>query len=552
MQLLHNQRRTLKKPKNVPVSTWNLVLGLMARVTRRPTFYPDVRFDDLLELATTASLANMDSSDALGLYQLVKEVSHATVQQMIDHYDEWGHKYFTNAVGTATGENVTAEAMLAAAPLCALVKVASASSQFQAPAPPLQIHQVEMRLLRSLEAALTSLRPADFAEPATVSHLTCQLEAATCLPLAMVRDHMRISASGVESIAIDVAASGNSVSWRLQAFLMKNFPHDLAQARPTSFPGFSNMSVGDDLAASSTGTLTACVDAAVSQLDANSKLEYLHHLVRELDEGARNDAQLVAIRHVVRTLEDHSSPAAPYPANLSAIHSDLARVLVKLPDSSQICQAVEILQIITDQNTSSMTQWNVESCLSSVSAICAGKAGVGARISPSIFSSLCGLLGVTIRRYRLRLDDHYHILLSTLEAMLQALIRNAARPSTRHVLQAKHATMYSRLVTLVTEPSAASVSRTQYAGYLDSVTDATKRIAGRHVYLLLLQYVKLQLEVDVSREIREALEPAMFSVFDVTPADVRKILNDAMDASGRAVLKDMFKRYTQFGRWTGV
>jgi nucleolar pre-ribosomal-associated protein 2 len=67
-----------------------------------------------------------------------------------------------------------------------------------------------------------------------------------------------------------------------------------------------------------------------------------------------------------------------------------------------------------------------------------------------------------------------------------------------------------------------------------------------------MHYVKLQLDSSVSSELSAALEPAMNSIFDITPPEARKILNDAMDASGRAVLREMFQRYTKFGKWSGV
>jgi nucleolar pre-ribosomal-associated protein 2 len=44
----------------------------------------------------------------------------------------------------------------------------------------------------------------------------------------------------------------------------------------------------------------------------------------------------------------------------------------------------------------------------------------------------------------------------------------------------------------------------------------------------------------------------MNSIFDITPPEGRKILNDAMDSSGRAILREMFKRYSRFGKWSGV
>ncbi|KAG5914150.1 hypothetical protein E4U42_000659 [Claviceps africana] len=72
------------------------------------------------------------------------------------------------------------------------------------------------------------------------------------------------------------------------------------------------------------------------------------------------------------------------------------------------------------------------------------------------------------------------------------------------------------------------------------------------MYLLLVHYVKLQLEASLPPPVREALDPAMDSIFAITTPEGRKILNDAMDASGRALLKEMYRRYVKFGKWSGV
>ena len=82
--------------------------------------------------------------------------------------------------------------------------------------------------------------------------------------------------------------------------------------------------------------------------------------------------------------------------------------------------------------------------------------------------------------------------------------------------------------------------------------DRAKRYAGQYIYLVLMQYVKLHLAGAVPRGVREALEPGVYSVLDVTTADGMKIMNDAMDPSGRVIFKDMFKLYQRFGKWSGV
>lgn len=102
------------------------------------------------------------------------------------------------------------------------------------------------------------------------------------------------------------------------------------------------------------------------------------------------------------------------------------------------------------------------------------------------------------------------------------------------------------------EPTDASVSRSSAAGGLDSERDKAKRYAGQYMYLVLMQYIKLQLEFPVSHGVREALETGMYSVLDITPQDGMKIMNDAMDPSGRVIFKELYKQYQKLGKWSGV
>ena len=194
-----------------------------------------------------------------------------------------------------------------------------------------------------------------------------------------------------------------------------------------------------------------------------------------------------------------------------------------------------------------MSQWNIEITLNTVSNLALSEN------STVSYSWLCKLVEVIIKKHRLRLEGHYHLLLSALQALLQDLILTQKwSTSSDGQSQEAKAQLFARLITLVCEPTAGAVARSQLHSSLDSATDAAKRSAGRHMYLIHVQFVKLQLEASVSVTVREALEPAMNSIFNITSAEGRKILNDTVDSSGRAILREMFKRYVKFGKWTGV
>jgi nucleolar pre-ribosomal-associated protein 2 len=230
--------------------------------------------------------------------------------------------------------------------------------------------------------------------------------------------------------------------------------------------------------------------------------------------------------------------------DLSTAHSELTLSLTKRsPNVSYTCQTIHTL---LERKPQAMGQWNIEVTLSTASDLALSKD------SSVPFTWLCKLVGAIIKKHRLRLEGHHHLLLTTVQALLNSLILHQPKSAADGATQESMARLYGRLITFICEPTAGAVSRSQHQNALDSATDAAKRSAGRHMYLVLMQYVKLQLEADVPREVREALEPAMNSIFDVTPPEVRKILNDAMDASGRAILREMFKRYVKFGKWSGI
>jgi nucleolar pre-ribosomal-associated protein 2 len=239
--------------------------------------------------------------------------------------------------------------------------------------------------------------------------------------------------------------------------------------------------------------------------------------------------------------------------DIAQAHSLICSRLRQTTSAAEFVLTTRILDLLLNQKASCMTQWNIELTLSTVSTICSSK-DMAATSTPKIYQSLCGLVETIIKRHRRRLDGHFHILITVLQSLLQRLI------SQPHGAEAgqweKHAKPFSRLVTLVCEPTVASVSsrssRAAGNSLLDSEKDRAKRYAGAHMYLVLMQYVKLQLEHFMPHGVREVLETAMYSVLDITTPDGLKIMNDGMDPSGRIIFKELWKQYQKFGKWSGV
>ncbi|ROT38468.1 hypothetical protein SODALDRAFT_333053 [Sodiomyces alkalinus F11] len=605
METLHGQRRKMKAKAAVSPSTWALVLGLMVKVMRRPTFYSGMAFKHLTSLASSvaSSVSHSRSIQTLGMGRLVHDVSLATLRQMNDHFDEWGSAYFTKAkryVLDADATDGDAQSALHIPIFKALVSVVSSSPHFTGDEAPVRPDAVQLRLAQMVKRPLDdyaggwrSSNENNTQKKAQINDLLLAVDASETLTPELLRKTIEPEVTAeLEAASQQSISRGHLRGWRLRTFLIKNFPGYLGQPRPTDFDklfdldregGGVSAEEGDEVpdpvgATNPQETLEACVDAIVANLDHAQRLQYIEKLIEVMRTAPVADGHLLAIRRIVSQMDDDpKSSETSTSFDLATAHSRLTKYLAETRTPREFSRCAEVLHSLLDTKATSMSQWNIETTMSAISVVAANRAKVHLTSSAAVFTSLCKLASIVIRRHRLRLDDHYHILLTALESLLRALVHNTSRRSRGNttaanhnrsnnssnnssnnnnnngsLLNAKHAAMYTRLVTLVTEPSAASVSRAQYVGALDSATDAAKRVAGRHVYLLLVQYVKLQLELDIPRDVQEALEPGMYSIFDVTPPPVRKILNDAMDASGRAILREMFKRYTQFGKWSGV
>lgn len=213
-----------------------------------------------------------------------------------------------------------------------------------------------------------------------------------------------------------------------------------------------------------------------------------------------------------------------------------------------------------------MTQWNIDNTLGSISIICSRHGpSIGTNCSSIIFLHMCHLLQVVLTSHRLKLEGHFHLLVQALQALLRCLFTPLPHSSAKTLktyapppwlsprparLDAKHASAYTRLITLICDPSVSSVTRSKHNN-LTSATDKAKRMAGQHMRFVLATYIKLQLEMQMLPDIREKLIPGLYAIFDTTTPELRRCISDSLDSSGRAVFGTLYKDYLKFGKWKG-
>ena len=422
------------------------------------------------------------------------------------------------------------------------------------------------------------------------------LEALNELDRQAVKQALSSAVPSLIEASDSLLENGLQVGWEVRMFVSNHFPEALGSplkikmsvaSPPSQGEGIEGVEGNESAAALGKRSLLGYVDAVVQSADEDTKLEYLKELL--LEGGETQDMlgrQLVIYRLIQHlkgklTVRDYdtvltSSGSRPSETtdrfDLAQAHSTLCNRLVRTTTPPHFLLTAKSIHLLLDQNPACMTQWNIELTLSTVSTISA-QPSTQALISDSlgIYPSLCRLVEMVIKRHRKRLDGHFHILITTLQSLLHLLL---SRPQTTpHQQQPtptttsnnkhweNHAKLFTRLLTLLCSPTAASVSRnnnnssssgSQKTPGLDSERDRAKRYAGQFMPLVLMQYVRLQLAHTVPHGVREALAPGAYAILDITSPDGLRVMNDGMDGSGRVVFRELYKMYQRFGKWSGV
>ncbi|KAK5989976.1 Nucleolar pre-ribosomal-associated 2-like protein [Cladobotryum mycophilum] len=562
MTILEKRRaKMVKSSKKVSLEGWKLVIDLSTKMMSRSTFYEGLQFANLVEVAD--ALSEFPFEDATGdeaLLELVERffaMASATIKQMSENNEERSIKYFTESLQyisncdperSGDGESSRIPPFRITL-LKALAAELSKSSTFQNHADLSHLPQnaktvLAKRIVSVLGEFMADKKLLAKHETAVDLSLFAAVNAASAVDdVAGLSTHKSSAVRKLEKRSKESMDDGDLRGWKIHIFLQTYLANNLGTPRPVRFASLDKLP-----SKARESLLKEYVASIIKHMETPTMAQYLADLISEFTGGCDTNGQILTIQHVVGQLIERTDlHGKGEGVDLAAAHSELAfSLLKKSPNTVNTCR---VLQTLLEKKPQAMSQWNIEITLSTISDLALSKARDASTVP---FTWLCKLAGTIIKKHRLRLEGHYHLLLTTMQALLCSLVNQAPHPAADGVTQESMAHLYGRLLTLICEPSAGAVSRSQHQSALDSATDAAKRSAGRHMYLVLMQYVKLQLEASVAREVREALEPAMNTIFDITPPEVRKILNDAMDGSGRAILREMFKRYVKFGKWSGV
>ncbi|KAL1895312.1 hypothetical protein Cpir12675_003329 [Ceratocystis pirilliformis] len=568
----------LTKPTIHESALWKISLGLMSKMMKRSTFYENISFDHLVLLSDSASACFSREQHArklpeiYGLDVLFEELVSAIIKQMVSQFEEWGRPFLK------TAEKFVAEC-------------------------PSDIEYLETRLLRIvlLKALIITVKKIGLKDPTafdldkaeklllsmvkkTILEYQSKSQAAVSSPYVIlaaidasevVRDAAsqipKLKAKKLEPLATKGITQGTFLGWKTRIFLIHTL-RDSVKSLPSQFQQGLAPEEGappDVLRfADYEALIRETLYAVTGPMDGNTLLAYFHSLIDALDMTKSTELQLKAIKICASIISSKQGADAGGAISISTAYNKLIIFATNAPNGHVFIKTCDILRLFLNSSSARLKQWNIEQTLAMVSDISGNPtSSMAVKDSPVVFDWLCKLMESVLRRFRVRLDGRFHLLIAALQSLLSGLllapydaqlgkwtfqpanVRDGDFP-----YWGRHAASLTRLLTMVCEPMAASVAhhKKSPSNTLDTATDIAKRAAGRHMYLILVSYVKLQLQVDVPRPVRDALELGMNTIFNITPPEVRKILNDSLDMSGRAILGTQYKRYKQFGKWTGV
>ncbi|KAK4174127.1 Urb2/Npa2 family-domain-containing protein [Triangularia setosa] len=538
-----------KKEATLGAEYWKPMLYLMIKLMEEPTFYDGMSFSHLETIGRGLLSATDDVSEAQCIFRLLHKLAVLTIRQMASgNLDSREKTYLSDAKAVLQGQAAEDDTVVR------IVLLHAFFSTIQEPKtiPRLKKADLDFSDLGDILFQIaSSVVTAGKWRGKKLLALLFALDALDCLGHDAVK---RAIASAVKSLlktSNKLIDEGIQAGWAIRMFLAGHFLKALE----------SPFKIKLDMEVSEQGEITKCaievpvlrqyVDAVVRHADEPTKLQYLKELLLE-DCPNQNEllGRLLITHQLVHHLKGSKPSSSSADFDLAQAHSILTKSLPSLTTPPHFIQTTKTILTLLDQSSASMKQFNIDLTLSRVSLLANSSSYQSLLIShPHIYQPLCSLIETIIKRHRHRLEGHFHVLLSPLQDLLKLLLSKCQLTPAWE----KNAQCLSRLLTLICEPTAATTAQTNHAA-LESEKDRVKRYAGQHMYLVLMQYVKCQLEyVAPPHAIKETLEKGgMYAIIRITSQEGLKIMSEGMDGGGRVVFKELWRRWERFGKWSGV
>ena len=298
------------------------------------------------------------------------------------------------------------------------------------------------------------------------------------------------------------------------------------------------------------------IQKAISTLGPAQKAQLLSSIVSGSNGGDSLTSRLYLMRVVFLSLSNEETEEMR--TALSKACTWLCHELGRDIDYHTALIAMQCLGAFLQKQTRYVNQWQTDNMLSTISIVSNRvKARRENMQSGMLFMGLGRLFTTILRLHRRRIGGRYHLVLPALQGLLGCLFipysRTEGDAEPQSVFAAQHAAEYSRILTMLCDPtvSAVTTSKTRSRLELNDETKKARSIAGQYLQYLIIEYCGCQLEGKILPEMRSAINVGLWAVLEVINKDVLRTMNAAMDSSRRSVFKALYDDFKKFGKWKG-
>ncbi|KAK6509515.1 hypothetical protein TWF481_004255 [Arthrobotrys musiformis] len=252
---------------------------------------------------------------------------------------------------------------------------------------------------------------------------------------------------------------------------------------------------------------------------------------------------------------------------ISFIFSQLALASPACDNFESLCVLLDTTNILIKDKGLSISQLNIEETLASIVTTISSRGPrfiYSAANADTIFIPICSIMGNILSGQRFRIKNRHGLITATLEALMNLLflprITGRKRSDTEihppwlasakgWTVTKEAALAYCRLLTMLCDPSTSSVRMNRKSDNLSSATVAARKAVEPHVPGILKQYINLNLTHHLTSDVRAALTPGLYAMFDVMQESTLRSLNMSLDNPGRVVFKALYEDWNKFGKW---
>ncbi|KAF3941193.1 hypothetical protein ABW19_dt0202154 [Dactylella cylindrospora] len=247
--------------------------------------------------------------------------------------------------------------------------------------------------------------------------------------------------------------------------------------------------------------------------------------------------------------------------------SQLALSIPTCQNFDSLCIIINSINILLKQKAAPISQINVEETLASLAAVASTsspKFEYSGDNTDLLFIPLCSIVSTILSTQRFRIKGRHSLVVATIQALMGLLFipKIAGRRKTdtdihpiwltslkTWVVTKEAGLAYCRLLTMLCDPSSSSVRMSRKASDLSSATVAARKAVEVHVPSLLRKYISLNLTHHLASDVRAALTPGLYAMFDVMQESTLRSLNMSLDNPGRVLFKSLYEDWNKFGKW---